>query len=104
MQMMAIKNREAYTDQRNVGIFGSKFKMRASNGQIHRIINQQRAHMPQIISDMNRCFCSVGTGSKQSFRFFFKSVFPIGAHNMNRLYTDFQTEFNQADQQIRIAN
>ncbi|MNU03081.1 hypothetical protein D3C72_2469880 [compost metagenome] len=59
MHVMTVKDREPYADQRNIRILGRKLQMRAADGQINRIIQQQRPHMPQVISDIQGGFRTI---------------------------------------------
>ncbi|MNW16099.1 hypothetical protein D3C71_2148370 [compost metagenome] len=54
--MMTVKDREAYANERRVRILSSKLHMRAADYQINRIVDQQRAQMPQVFADIDGSF------------------------------------------------
>ena len=90
--MVPVENREGQADQRRSGIALEIFAVGVADQEIHRLGEQQRAHMPEILAGPHFAVAPEWRRREQRPHLLFPLLGAVGRQAMDRLATGLHQE------------
>src|ERR1017187_2150006 len=84
MMMVTVEDRKSQADQWCLGVALQKLSVGAANQIVHRLREEQRAHMPKIFAGVHMTILSEWRSGQQCFSFLLPWLSAIGRKNVYR--------------------
>src|SRR5271165_5374422 len=101
--VVAVEDREADADQRRTGVALEELAVGVADQEVHRIGEQQRAHVPQILAGVDVAIRAERRRCEQRTRLLLPRAPAIGRQDVRGLGTQLQQEAGEAQGQIGVA-